>query len=326
MSTTFHLIRSVKGGSGKTTFALHKATQLLKDSGKVLYIDADVHASETMRMLVKYCPTPDYVCKFYEFDKTSIDSVANALDGNRTVLHTLNSYMHPYRGYFSNLSNLPMEGTLKSVVSFKESLTSVVKGESMHFIFCDPTPLGRSVFGNIYQSSGKPVIGVGAYIAKIKSLLKFTVTKEYTDVVIDMPPGSDIFSSHLADTLIDFVSDNESHVLNIYYVSTMDYAHMLSAAQAAIEHLHVMRSSSPREVIFVLNEGRDNFAKYSNRKGIIDDLSKSLGSDIKFDLNRLEYVKFTRDIRYFDSFHSDSGQTVIFSSDDGITDLDGVSI
>lgn len=54
----FHVVRSVKGGSGKTTFALHQLVKLIADdkehTKKILYIDADVHASETRTMLLSY--------------------------------------------------------------------------------------------------------------------------------------------------------------------------------------------------------------------------------------------------------------------------------
>lgn len=337
--TNFHVVRSVKGGSGKTTFALHKVVDLAKkneDEKKVLYVDADVHASETRNLLMADIPqvkgdknsepiciqgTPFFV--FYDGQYLS-SRHTNIEEMKKCFRHTLNSFMHPYKGYYSKESELAVKGILKIP---EANITEDMKnndtyelsdkfdklGEA-HFIFSDPSPYGRNVFGSLYQSYGKSAISAGAYIAKMKVLFKYIIEDGFADVVLDMPPGSDAFSEHLMDCLIRFANEedyrNECSV-NIYYVSTRDCAHIRSATEAAIEHLHTMRLKAADKIYYVDNMGLNNKDATLDRSELINKIESAFRytrniygspiSNLRYELDRLTYCRLAHDEYYFQS-------------------------
>ena len=337
--TVFHVVRSVKGGSGKTTFALHQLVKLIADdkehTNKILYIDADVHASETRTMLLNYATGNTSVnasetC-YFEFYPAQLSSNINDAIEQRSqhLNHTLNSFMHPYKGYYSKVSELAIPAKLKQI-TISRSQSNTVDANSLdeneksaqpspnshyyylgkaYFIFSDPSPSGRSVFGNLYQSFGKSAVGVGAYIAKIKTLLGYILNDKYTDIVFDMPPGTDAFSEHLIDCLLGFVNKHKQDCkINIYYVSTADNAHVRTATEAAIEHIHTMRLTSAENVYYVHNVGPYSNTRFSLKdemikkiKGAFENKSDVYGkalSNISFELSRLSYCQLDNDEQY----------------------------
>lgn len=353
--TTFHVIRSVKGGSGKTAFALHCVAEKATDDGqtKVLYIDADVHASETRNnlfecafgdryryninpelssgdepeklipdgMFFSFVDSDDYINHVEKVlsDETKKNTVANAKK------HSLNTFIHPYKGYYSK----PEEIIIKSRIVQLARVDKPRDGSSkkrVDMIFADPDEQGRRVFGSLFQSAGQSAVGVGAYVAKIKTLLKYILEcgKQYTDVVLDMPPGSDTFSEHLMDCLINFVSDNkEKCKLCVYYVATRDRAHIRTAAEAAIDHLHMMRAVSPQEVCFVDNTGvlGTSVAVESNTmqectKRIKDSFEGDSTKVIDYELSRLVYYSFLLDRNYKESSMGVYHSKGVFFSDE----------
>lgn len=381
---TIHLIQSVKGGSGKTAFALRAAVNLTlghyksgynnrKGSNfapdnpeknevkgnnpeknknykghKVLYIDADVHASETSKMLYKPI---DLTSTYYAPALTSISESVYYFDFNLTDKdtkarheHFLNTYMHPYLGYYSRIEEIILRADLVCAEKIIAPIVSTPsqgdivgynfksekeEGQNLifpkvDFIFSDSSKQGRDVFGSLFQSLGKSAIGVGVYLAKIRNLLDYIMSRDYTDIIVDMPPGSDTFSNHLTEQIINFVSGKTyEYCLNVYYISTDDKNHMRSAIHAAVEHLHVMRSSSPIRNYFVYNQGRecvDTFSAYEGRKNIISGVSPNFPglrvifdeigivgkTKAEFELNRLEYLIFFRDLPYYHSPRHDN--------------------
>lgn len=342
---TIHVIQSVKGGCGKTAFALRKGIELSinkLNENKVIYIDADVHASETYNML-KPGKEKNYLYTQTSFKDKNIQYLK--FYENEKHDHYLNTYIHPYMGYYSKLNEIIykaeiVNATLSSSTSDEDpvvgSLTGYLKFHfkpvkpdpdeknsdncRFDFIFVDPSKRGRDVFESQFQSSGKSAIGVGLYLAKMRNLLMYLINSDYTDIIVDMPPGSDTFSWHLTEEIIDLVSEKENKCsLNMYYVANDDINHMRSAIHAAVENLHVMRSSSPVKNYFVYNKGRENNdygTDYESREQIIKGSNKPSARPIvglstlfddtryKYELSRLEYIVFSRDQIYYDSLHS----------------------
>lgn len=338
--TEFHVVRSVKGGSGKTTFALHTLVKLVTeskdDNKKILYIDADVHASETRNMLLEYMPQAynsdinysSEICFFQFYSDQYICSNPEKAENQKCKLqsHTLNSFMHPYKGYVSKVSQLAIPGKLQqlkgSIIDkadspetpdyMSEKPSSLKYLGKAFFIFADPSPSGRKVFGSLYQSYGKSAIGVGAYIAKMKSLFNYILEDKYDDVVIDMPPGSDTFSEHLMDCLLGFVDDKKREEsdkckISIYYISTRDQAHLRTATEAAIENLHAMRLRAADRICFVFNHGVKDEPTIDRKEliSLIDDSfknNKDYPRDrLQFELMRLSYHELMYDAAYYKS-------------------------
>lgn len=321
--TNIHLIRSVKGGSGKTTFALRTLLDLaLQEEKKLLYLDTDVHASETAYMLYR---------SYSQYEKAELKSAGRVgffsfCESYKPPKHFLNSYIKPYKGYSSKLEEIIHHATLytarisgvQTQVSVPDNSNNAQKAFSIYkptkrrnvdFIFTDPSKEGRAVFGSLFQSAGRSAIGVGAYLAKIKELLKYIVKAGYNDVVIDMPPGSDTFSTSLADEIVEFVTkQNKNCSLNVYYVTSDDRYHMRSAAEAAIEYLHLIRNSSPVKIFYVYNQGREKETSqddYNSMSEIITGVSiavnrpYSIIPNVEYDLKRLNYKTFKRDSIYY---------------------------
>ena len=264
-NTNIHMVCSVKGGSGKTAYALHKVVELAIKGKQVLYIDADVHASETCNLLYRRfdvnklpadMPLNEcYNIRFYELSTNQ--------SSNNMPKHYLNSYMHPYKGYYSKAEEIMLSADLYGFTVKKpnpDETTETYQVSSERFlkkvkmIFTDPSKAGRAVFGNIFQTSGRSSIGVGAYIAKAKDLLKYvTKSNVFSDIVVDMPPGSDTFSDHLRELIIE---SSRGYNLSIYYLANDDIGHVRSSAIAACSHLHAMRSAFITRVCLVYNKVR----------------------------------------------------------------------
>lgn len=335
---TIHMVRSVKGGSGKTAFALHKVVELANEKdGKfkhsVLFLDADVHASETYTMMHNRFRSEDFIIdkttgNFYFFDFFNGITEENIMEtkeermGQKTDKedgHFLNTYIHPYKGFYSKLEEVMVVAILKLLkisseeiatdnnvekkkVRFEFAETGGNSSCDIKFIFSDPSDEGRNVFGNIFQSSGRSAVGVGSYVAKMKNLLGYVLDKgsNYTDVVVDMPPGSDTFSEHLANLLIEMAGFD--HTLKIYYVTNDDVGHIISSVNAATAHLHQMKNAYINDICLVCNDGRDNSKLFEGkpRNMIINMLCWLVHANyMKDDLNRLSYVHFDRDGCYY---------------------------
>lgn len=341
--TEFHVVRSVKGGSGKTTFALHTLVKLVTegkdDNKKILYIDADVHASETRNMLLGFMQNESTIDSSLGSERCCFEFYPDQFTGNEDLAreqrkqrekHTINSFMHPYKGFYSKISELAIPAKLKQIQGSEEDKSNpeaedtINNGEGSRqpvfpefigkafFIFADPSPSGRKVFGSLYQSYGKSAIGVGAYIAKMKSLFNYILEDRYDDVVIDMPPGSDTFSEHLMDCLLGFVDDKKREEsdkckISIYYISTRDQAHLRTATEAAIENLHAMRLRAADRICFVFNHGVKNEPTI-NRKELISLIDDSFKNNkdyprdrLQFELMRLSYHELMHDTAYYES-------------------------
>ncbi len=287
-----HMIRSVKGGSGKTAFALRKVVDLAREKKKVLYLDTDVHASETFFRLYKQfnkfnCDIPNE--KIYFFDFFNLDD-----NNNTDRKHFLNTYIHPYKGYYSKLGEAMLRSKLMELKITPTKIDRVlseadllqneeyVVNKNVQFIFADPSKEGRDVFGNIFQSSGKSAVGVGTYVAKMKNLLHYVLNSTFSDIVIDMPPGSDMFSEHLADLVINM--SGNGHQLYIYYITTSDLSHLSTSADAAISHLHQMKSAYIERIFYVYNHGRDN--PHSEDQIVFNEGEKSENKSIDVSTNQ----------------------------------------
>ena len=344
--TVFHVIRSVKGGSGKTTFALHKVVGFCNKTKKTLYIDADVHASETRNLLLRglkkkedeedeskkvegMAITEGNFFSFYkdQYPSDCYPSITTTLQEcqNNCTKHTLNTYMHPYKGFFSKLSELKCHANLFSINKTSSKFHSeegknalgdlagkpITLDElgTVDFIFSDPSIHGRHVFGNLFQSSGKSAIGAGAYIAKMKTIFKYITEEGYDNAVIDMPPGSDTFSEHLLDCLIRFIGESKDNSLKVYYVSSADEAHIRTSVEAAIEHLHTMRLKAADSISFVYNTvNKENKISGQDDNERIAEIRKKIknafGTDkyyeiLDFELDRLSYEISDYDETYY---------------------------
>lgn len=323
---TIHMVRSVKGGSGKTAFALRTVVSTCQEKNrdkfkKVLYIDADVHASETHTMLFnKFNSNYEHARNkafFFDFVMEDIakkrgDIVGNLGEPDEEV-HFLNTYIHPYKGFYSKLEDILRTANLKQVQELfgtdKKWELKKTESEAISFIFSDPSEDGRDVFGNIFQSSGRSAVGVGSYVAKMKNLLNYVLDecRGFTDIVVDMPPGSDTFSEHFANLLIETAGFN--HTLNIYYVTNDDKGHIISSVNAATAHLHQMKNAYIDDICLVCNKGRESEDSKdtvfdTERNELINRLNLICKKGI-FELDRLSYKLFYKDMLYYEShrFH-----------------------
>lgn len=295
---------------------------VVKTNKKVLYIDADVHASETMNMMVQTEGDKTPNCSGELYHILFEEEFSDLFKDNTRHPHTLNSYMHPYRGYISTFKDIIMHGQLHKVKGYCKYAKDCAKDSQLDFIFVDPTNRGRAVFENMYQSSGASAIGLGLYLAKMRTLLECASAAEYDEMIIDMPPGSDAFSSHLMELLTEF-GGKDGRKLHVYYVAGSDINHIRSSAKAAIEqHLHLMRTKTPYNVCFVYNKvfdaDTDNGGgfEFLDRKSAINIILHEIGYEYvsaEYELYRLNYYSMDRDKEYFYRVRRNDGLAVCFS-------------
>ena len=128
------------------------------------------------------------------------------------------------------------------------------------------------------------------------------------------------------DCLIDFITkknkdqekSDDKNPLCIYYIATMDRAHIRTSIDAAIDHLHLMRAISPLKIYFVMNYGLLETDSHDyNRNTIIKHIKDAYKTNDKglsqYELNRLNYMVFNRDTEYLESATKEGG---VFFTDD----------
>ena len=197
---TIHIIDSVKGGSGKSTFALKLATAL-----KPLPIEVKEKKSKPIIVDLDIMGT-SWFCSFENMMTKSDNSAYPNIFLNDLVMDWNHYKSMSFIRQLSVNMNLPGEETITIDIipcSSEQSAKEKFK--------IDDEDKSRSIQYDVFRS-------------RIVKLIEYLETKEYTDIILDMPPNSEPYSNSI---LKQCLKEQEYNV-NLYMVASTDVGHIES--------------------------------------------------------------------------------------------------
>ena len=256
----FHIVHSVKGGCGKTAFSLFKSMELAEKNAnenraRVLLLDADFKGSGLKTLI--YARDKAAYEAFYKIQEQNGDTLekieefrlqnrlgskknANSFRFRREYRQeTLNDYVWKEN---MAITAIVTEG---AVIAPESDIKNIGFNGYLDFVFCSPESAERDFFR--YIDGRLPDLSIGKFRLEVCRLLKDLrcygadngaageekETGQYTDIVIDMPPGYDEYSSIMLELLRKFVRiSNEKDEIHYYVVTTADRSHLDAAGEA----------------------------------------------------------------------------------------------
>ncbi len=260
-----HIIHSMKGGCGKSTCALFKALQVAQLKGiedrkaHVLLLDADFKGSAMTEILFhritlsdKAESTPDHrkqTWKLHELEERFEEKITQGtgMQHQLAIPDNFDKYI-TVSDYLKDNSRCSISDVICHSCSYEPAKKDQTKPEAGDPITDElPYESGYSINGYVdfifssadseskdwfRHTQGK--IAAGVYSYRMDALLhrlinRGVVNKEkigdYSDVVIDMPPGYDEYSDILLELLRKMAEENEKLKLHYYAVTTADIGH-----------------------------------------------------------------------------------------------------
>lgn len=255
----FHVIHSVKGGCGKTSFSLKKCIELAEkekvtadSKANVLYLDCDLRGSALKVLLygfskksaipvgVETSGKVDYICsldskisRFMDFDKKYEDC------------KTLSDFI--MQAQQANLDDIIVHGCTyidRDVVDDMKLKDTLAKKYNIagriDFIFSASNSNEKRPFSHTaVRSANDAVINIGLFRLRMRKLFRKILNYgkliegnplTYTDVVLDMPPGSDEYSDALLREIRELADEKKEVEITYYCLTTMDRGHMYATA------------------------------------------------------------------------------------------------
>lgn len=284
MAIHYHVIDSVKGGCGKTTFAIMLAAFLerMEQKEQACILDMDFLGTSMVSLF---------------FAKKGFESLPD----------------HPI--YLNEKVRDFHTGDKKYICTFEAG------GSEFHIGFASPNQRDKNAFGCTSPMNYVPGISYSMFRNVLKSLLEKnaeklsaqipgsqTEEKTLKHVIFDMPPNYDGFSESVKDCLFDPKhcqtldeplkrgGDNgEIHKCHEFFMLNLDNSHVNATIEYVTQYLKTDRKW-PDKIFFVFNnnilldKNNELGPVYASRKEQLADALKSFISD-KEKLNRIHFLK-----------------------------------
>lgn len=278
----FHVIHSAKGGCGKTTFSLMKSIDIAikqkhkirkRGDAKVLYLDCDFRGSavkallyglglekESKAVMIRPMETGNVIWRNGDMGANAVKYISLEEDYDAG---TLNDFIRSEEVY---LEDILVHGyTYMDIQQLKinENIRAIIEengiGENRYiingkidFIFSSSDGRDKDCFKHSMHSANSTMIDIGVFKLRIRYLLRQiasygrlyeAVSPKYTDVVIDMPPGTDEYANALLEEIREFADQNRRKISVLYYnMTTLDRGHIY----ATVEHIADLLGGSKR--------------------------------------------------------------------------------
>lgn len=251
-----HIVDSVKGGSGKSTFSLKLCCALQnQEDTKPCIIDLDFLGT-SWKHICENCIVNNKYKK-----------------GKKFVF--LNDLVKDFEYYINTqfIQKIQINAKLNPK-SNKDLVIDVV--------FCDPSPKAKKAY-KITDNEYVPDISYDVFHDEFMALLHYMNDEGYTDVILDMPPNSDPYSDKILHTCFK-INRQFAFVKNasLYMVSSINLAHIKSTLDWYLDFM----VDSPKRIA-VLN----NFSKIKN---VVDKLTDDEEKRRKFESEKIEWFNEER--------------------------------
>lgn len=198
-----HIVDSVKGGSGKSTFSLKLCCALKsqKDTNPCI-IDLDLLGTSWKHIYEK--------CLEY----------SNYKKGKSLIY--LNDLVKDFE-YYKNTQFIQKINIISKLNASSDKEHLVINA-----VFCDPNPNAKKLY-RITDNEYIPDISYDVFHDEFMALLNYLNEEGYTDVILDMPPNSDPYSDKVLHTCLkvnwhlNFIQST-----SLYMVSSINLAHIKS--------------------------------------------------------------------------------------------------
>ncbi len=334
----FHIIHSVKGGCGKTSFSLMKSIELAekaappfneKSKARVIYLDCDFRGSALKVLLyglkkgaipvgVERSGKSKYDTAFKLFCSRMID-----FNIGYDECKTLTEYIRQEQQV--DLDDIIAHGCCyvasadarkaaeeAGIIIDTGDKENIITGK-IDFIFSPSESGMKRCFGHTALHSGRDAtLNIGLFRLRMRKLLgkicNYGQLNEeyeplYTDVVVDMPPGSDEYADALLSEIRELASN--SKIKLIYYsLTTIDRGHLYATVDY-IQNL-VQATDRKQEICCVFSEMSEN--EFQNDYKKLNECFSAVAEEYKdfseYLKNNLIYYAnhFSRD--YYDTTHS----------------------
>lgn len=193
-----HIVDSIKGGSGKSTFSAKLCANLsLVENIKPCIIDLDLLGTSWE----------------YIFGNSIVDKRS---DSEQEFIY-LNDLVRDYSYYSTTLFiNEIKVGLALSPTEDNET--------TINAIFSNPDQKAKNEY-RISDNNYIPDVSYDVFYNTVLKLLGYLEDDGYTDIILDMPPNSDPYSDKVLNACL---KPNFKHNTNLYMVSSTNIAHVKS--------------------------------------------------------------------------------------------------
>ena len=248
-----HIVDSVKGGSGKSTFALKLAATLelkAEDAGqeaqtiKPIIVDMDIMGTSWS------------------------STFGNNINKNKNSAYTI------------YLNDLVLDWNYYKTMHFVNKIkikTSLSKEVKISVIVCSNKQSAKEKF-KIDDQSKSQSIEYDVFCSRIVKLMECLKDKGYTDIILDMPPNSEPYSNSILKYCLKNTKDN----INLYMIASTDISHIdanINWYDNFISSFDSQRSITLSEKPYLTESERKEFARKQN------------GSDNTYDISLTSWYK-----------------------------------
>ncbi len=186
-----HIVDSVKGGSGKSTFSTKLALRLKSEHKNPCIVDLDLLGTSW--------------CHIYA-------NFSNIHDRNRFVF--LNDLINDFE-YYQGLEYL---NEIKFSYNVNEQPVAIP------VIFCNPDPRAKKLF-KATEDNGLTNVTYSFFFEGIQKIVKLLADRGFTDIIFDMPPNSEQYSDGVLNYYLKISRKVDAY---LYMVSSLNLAHIMS--------------------------------------------------------------------------------------------------
>lgn len=188
-----HIVDSVKGGSGKSTFSAKLCCSLIEQGKKACVIDLDLLGTSWLHLY----------------------SNANAYRVNNPQyrLVFLNDLVKDFEYY----KNMQVYQKLKFV--YKTDSRKI----NLPCIFCNPDPIEKRLYR--IEDVAKVDVNYSFFANVVLNLFEHLKDNGFSDIVLDMPPNSEPFSNRVLNLCLSVEND---YIVSLYMVSNLNLSHIKS--------------------------------------------------------------------------------------------------
>lgn len=195
-----HIVDSVKGGSGKSTFALKLAAALKLEDEK------HKHTTEKSRTIKPIIVDLDIMGTSW------FSTFGNSISENKNS------------AYIIYLNDLVLDWNYYRTMNFINEIkirNSLSKEVEISVVVCSNEQSAKEKF-KIDDQSKSQSIEYDVFCGRIIKLMEYLKDKEYTDIILDMPPNSEPYSNSILKHCLKNTKDN----INLYMIASTDISHI----------------------------------------------------------------------------------------------------
>lgn len=296
-----HIVDSVKGGSGKSTFSAILSSFITpQEKKKVCIIDLDLLGTSWEL---------NYKGIFHE-------------EFNQKMVY-LNDLVKDFNFYKNTIFIQKIPVTL----CFKEKELEQESQIVLDVIFCDPGQKEKNTF-KITDKAYSPDISYDIFHESVMQLIELLNELGYTDIILDMPPNSEPYSDKVLNSCLKSKSVfSFPYTVSLYMVANINAAHIDSTFNW---YEDFMNNPSSQHIVTIndvidkkdepgsTKEKKKKWLKESqyklfyvfnatrNRKYTVSNLFPEVRKDFH---NNLAYYYINYDAKYIDSMDSKFGVT-----------------